>query len=64
VFDEAAALEGARLRARLNGLGTRIGDLDSLIAAQALARRLTLVTNNLREFQRVPGLRLENWAAA
>lgn len=36
--------------------------LDTLIAAQALARKLTLVTNNVREFRRVKGLDLENWA--
>jgi tRNA(fMet)-specific endonuclease VapC len=60
-FEEEAAREGARLRAHLDRQGTPIGDLDSLIAAQALASGLILVTNNLREFQRVPGLRTENW---
>jgi len=38
--------------------------MDMLIAAQALALDLTLVTNNGREFKRVPALRIENWAAA
>jgi tRNA(fMet)-specific endonuclease VapC len=61
-FDEESALEGARIRAHLERRGTPIGDLDSLIAAHALARDLVLVTNNLREFERVPGLRTENWA--
>ena len=61
-FDSAAALQGARLRAHLERQGTKIGDLDTLIAAQALAADLILVTNNLREFKRVPGLRTENWA--
>lgn len=61
-FDEEAALAGARLRAHLERQGTPIGDLDSLIAAHALARDLVLVTNNLREFKRVPGLQTENWA--
>ena len=60
-FDSEAALQGARIRAHLERQGTRIGDLDSLIAAQALAGDLILVTNNLREFKRVPGLRTENW---
>lgn len=60
-FDEEAASEGARIRAHLERQGTPIGDLDSLIAAHAIARGLTLVTNNLREFNRVPGLRTENW---
>jgi tRNA(fMet)-specific endonuclease VapC len=39
-----------------------IGDFDSLIAAQALARDLIVVTNNVDEFERVPDLRIENWA--
>lgn len=60
-FDSEAALQGARLRAHLERQGTKIGDLDTLIAAQALAADLILVTNNLREFKRVPGLRTENW---
>ena len=61
-FDEEAAAVAARIRAHLERQGTPIGDLDSLIAAHALARDLTLVTNNLREFARVPGLSTENWA--
>jgi tRNA(fMet)-specific endonuclease VapC len=62
-FDEEAALAGARLRAHLERLGRPIGDLDSLIAAQALAREMILVTNNIREFERVPGLAVENWVS-
>jgi tRNA(fMet)-specific endonuclease VapC len=49
-------------RADLERQGRRIGDLDSLIAAHALAEERILVTNNLREFSRVPNLRAENWA--
>jgi tRNA(fMet)-specific endonuclease VapC len=60
-FGEEAALHGARLRAKLETQGRPIGDLDSLIAAHALTEKLILVTNNLREFERVEGLRLENW---
>ena len=60
-FDLEAALQGSRIRAQLERQGTKIGDLDSLIAAQALAGDLILVSNNLREFNRVPGLRTENW---
>jgi tRNA(fMet)-specific endonuclease VapC len=60
-FDLEAALQGARIRAHLERQGAKIGDLDSLIAAQALAGDLILVSNNLREFNRVPGLRTENW---
>ncbi len=51
----------AQLRARLERAGTPIGPLDTIIAAHALAHDLTLVTNNEREFRRVPGLRVENW---
>jgi tRNA(fMet)-specific endonuclease VapC len=51
----------ATLRLDLDRAGTRIGAFDLLIAAQAVALDLTVVTNNLREFRRVPGLRVENW---
>jgi len=51
----------AQIRAKLERAGTPIGPLDLMIAAQAIARDLTLVTNNEREFRRVPGLRVENW---
>lgn len=60
-FDESVMREYGKLRAHLEKLGTPIGSLDTLIAAHALALDVVLVTNNLREFQRVPGLRLENW---
>lgn len=51
----------ARIRAALERKGNMIGQLDYLIAAQAVARGLTLVTDNLRELRRVPGLKCENW---
>lgn len=51
----------ALLRAKLEHAGTPIGPLDTLIAAQAVARKLTLVSNNEREFKRVAGLRIQNW---
>jgi tRNA(fMet)-specific endonuclease VapC len=57
-----AARRYGELRAHLDKQGTPIGPLDQQIAAHALALGVTLVTNNLREFERVPGLRLENWA--
>ena len=63
-FDEAAALVGARIRATLERKGRPIGDYDSLIAAQALSLGMVLVSNNLREFSRVPDLRFENWVAS
>jgi tRNA(fMet)-specific endonuclease VapC len=60
-FTSADAASYAQVRARLEKAGTPIGPLDTLIAAQAVARKLTLVTNNQREFGRVSGLRLDNW---
>jgi tRNA(fMet)-specific endonuclease VapC len=63
-FDLAAAAAYGRLRARLEKAGTPIGPNDSLIAAQALARRLVVVTDNLGEFTRVKGLKVESWRAA
>jgi len=57
---QAAAVYGD-LRARLEGRGEVIGGNDLWIAAHALAEGLTLVTNNEREFKRVPGLNVENW---
>ncbi len=61
-FTSADAEAYALVRAKLERAGTPIGPLDTLIAAQAVARRLTLVSNNEREFGRVAGLRVENWA--
>ncbi|MDR1590245.1 MAG: hypothetical protein LBS51_08675 [Oscillospiraceae bacterium] len=50
------------IRAALEREGRVIGAYDMQIAAQALKRGLTLVTNNMREFERVPELKSENWA--
>jgi tRNA(fMet)-specific endonuclease VapC len=61
-FTSADATTYAQLRAKLERAGTPIGPLDTLIAAQAVFRKLVLVTNNEREFGRVPGLRMENWS--
>jgi len=61
-FTSADAASYAQVRARLERSATPIGPLDTLIAAQALARKLVLVTNNEQEFGRVAGLRLENWS--
>lgn len=61
-FDQAAAWSYGHLRAQLEAKGTPIGSMDMLIAAHALSLGVRLVSNNLREFRRVPGLRLENWA--
>jgi tRNA(fMet)-specific endonuclease VapC len=61
-FDRDAAGTYGPVRAQLEAAGTPIGPLDTQIAAHALALDVTLVSNNLREFARVPGLRLVNWA--
>ncbi len=61
-FDAAAAQAYAQVRSSLEAAGTPIGPLDTQIAAHALALGVTLVTNNTREFERVKGLRLANWA--
>ena len=60
-FDQAAASRAAGLRAHLEGRGTPIGPLDTLIAATALVDGATLVTHNTAEFQRVPDLPLADW---
>jgi tRNA(fMet)-specific endonuclease VapC len=60
-FDLAAAAAYGALRARLETRGRPIGAHDMLIAAQAIAAGLILVTDNVREFARVKGLAVENW---
>lgn len=60
-FDPAAAEEAARVRHELEIAGQKIGPYDLLIAGQALSARLTLVSNNTREFGRISGLRLSDW---
>lgn len=60
-FDEAALWVYGDLRAELERKGTPIGELETMIAAHSLSQQSTLVTNNTREFARVPGLALENW---
>ena len=61
-FDAACAREYGRIRQLLGSEGRIIGDRDMMIAATALVHGATLVTNNLKEFNRVPGLALESWA--
>ena len=60
-FDRTAAQTAARIRMDLEKQGTPIGPYDLLIAGQALANDFVLVTNNISEFQRVSGLKLESW---
>ena len=63
-FDDDCSRLAARTRAALERIGTAIGPLDTMIAATALAARAVLVTRNVREFGRVPGLSVEDWYAA
>ncbi len=61
-FNELSVDTYGRIRADLKAKGQPIGELDFLIASHAKALDITLVTNNVREFERVPGLKIENWA--
>ena len=63
-FDLAAARQAAQVRAQLEAQGTPIGAIDTMIAGVALANGLILVTRNVREFARVPGLQIQNWFEA
>ncbi|MNE79298.1 tRNA(fMet)-specific endonuclease VapC [compost metagenome] len=60
-YDELAATHTGQLRAELARNGTPIGPYDQLIAGHARSRGLIIVTNNRREFDRVAGLRIEDW---
>ena len=60
-FDDDAAAHTAEIRAALHGRGNVIGPYDLMIAGHARSRGLVVVTGNLREFQRVSGLRTEDW---
>jgi tRNA(fMet)-specific endonuclease VapC len=60
-FDSECAAQAARIRVDLEAAGTPIGPHDTLIAATALRHQAALVTRNVREFSRVPGLQWLNW---
>lgn len=60
-FDSNAAMHAGEIRAVLARQGMPIGPYDQMIAGHARSRGLVVVTNNQREFSRVPGIRLENW---
>ena len=60
-LDEAVSAHYGNIRHHLQASGKLIGNNDLWIASHALARKLILVTNNVAEFERVPGLRVENW---
>lgn len=60
-FEAEAASAAATVRAQLRKSGKSAGEYDSLIAGHAIALDATLVTNNIKHFENVPGLKLENW---
>ncbi len=61
--DERVALEGARVRSELESRGRQTGKIDPLIAATARVHGLTLVTHNVKHFEHVQGLEIEDWKA-
>ncbi len=61
-YNEDASKYYGIIRSQLEAQGEVIGPLDMLIAAHALSENLVLVTNNEKEFQRIPSLKIENWA--
>jgi tRNA(fMet)-specific endonuclease VapC len=63
-FDDEAADRYAAARLHLESRGTPIGERDLIIGATALAHGLTVVTNNVREFNRIPELQTEDWSKA
>lgn len=60
-FDDTDALEFGMIKTDLEKKGKIIGPMDLLLAAQAKTKKLILVTNNIKEFERVEGLKVENW---
>ena len=60
-FDLSASIHAARIRVHLESIGKKIGPMDTMIAATAVANQGMLVTHNTREFTRVPDLQLEDW---
>ncbi len=62
-WDSVAVWHYASQKTKLKRSGAMIGELDLLLGCQALAMNATFVTNNTREFERIDGLKLENWAA-
>lgn len=62
-YNEKASIEYGKIRAGLEQKGKVIGSLDMLIAAHALSLGIILVSNNTKEFERIEGLKLENWVS-
>lgn len=63
-FDDESAANYAKIRSHLKTLGTPIGPNDLMIASIAITNGLTLITHNISEFARVPGLSIEDWESA
>jgi tRNA(fMet)-specific endonuclease VapC len=63
-FTDSDAVQYGKLKARLKKMGNIIGPIDMLIAAQGLSNGLILVTNNVKEFSRINGLKIEDWSKA
>jgi tRNA(fMet)-specific endonuclease VapC len=61
VFDDLAAFHYGEIRVSLEKAGDTIGSMDLMIASHARSLSVPLVTNNVREFEKVPGLKVENW---
>jgi tRNA(fMet)-specific endonuclease VapC len=61
-FDGSDAIEYGKIKTELRKKGQIIGQIDLLLAAQAVNREMTLITNNLKEFLRVDGLKVEDWS--
>lgn len=62
-YEQAAAAHSGQIRAELARVGRPIGPFDTMIAGHARSRGLTVITNNLREFDRVVALRVEDWVS-
>jgi tRNA(fMet)-specific endonuclease VapC len=60
-FDDKDAIEFGKIKVNLEKVGKVIGPMDLLISAQAESKNMILVTNNIKEFERIKGLKLENW---
>ena len=60
-WDKNAAVEYSKIKNYLHKAGQRIDDMDLMIASHAKSHKLTLVTNNIKHFERIPSLKLENW---
>jgi tRNA(fMet)-specific endonuclease VapC len=61
-LDDKDAIEFGKIKVKLEKIGKIIGPMDLLISAQAKSKNMILVTNNVKEFERIDGLKIENWA--